>query len=54
MVNNIPNIYADDWGMVYYCYTHITYIWVIERVNVQVNIHLDAFGYRRPPYRFPI
>ena len=21
---NIPTIYGDDWGTVYYCYTHTT------------------------------
>ena len=25
----IPTIYADDWGMVYYCYTHIDWMFFL-------------------------
>jgi hypothetical protein len=31
---NIPPIYGDDWGMVYYCSTHITQKVIINAMSL--------------------
>ena len=42
---DIPTIYGEDWGMVYYCYTHIIESYPVEIVGFSLkNGECSQFG----------
>ena len=41
----IPTIYGDDWGMVYYCYTHINEI-AFRTILLVMMILIGRYEYR--------